>query len=193
MTSLLDHYALKKMYVLPGFLFLLAGTIHAQSIIPFVINSTGNSFVSSASGNYYEWSTGELPIIETQVSPAINFAITHGVLQPRTQKTSPSPYTLSFSDTELKLYPNVTTGKFGLEISVNIAGKLDLQLITPSGQLLEKRTVQNPSCCGLLESFDLSGYANGVYVVVVSLQPDMTPSGQKQLIRRGSLRVVKID
>jgi gliding motility-associated-like protein len=59
------------------FLFFMAGNSVGQSLGPAIINSAGNT--STQSGMIYEWSVGELALVETMAnSDAI---ITHGLLQ----------------------------------------------------------------------------------------------------------------
>lgn len=64
-----------------SFLFVLfvAGKSQAQSTTPAIVNATGNTYTQNT-GAIFEWSIGELALVETMTS---NKAIvTHGVLQP---------------------------------------------------------------------------------------------------------------
>jgi len=60
------------------FLVLVFGNTKAQSISPVIINSGGGSYIGGDA--VYEWSIGELALVETMISSQAG--LTNGLLQP---------------------------------------------------------------------------------------------------------------
>ncbi len=179
---------LKTLFVLA--LLLLGARTYSQSVIPFITNVAGGSYDDASSYARFEWSLGELTLIESFVSSDI--AVTHGVLQPCTEKVGASPFSLLFAPGEYRLFPNPTTSQFELNFFVRMPGQMTLELLDMTGRSLEKRSFRY-NCCGRIERFDLSGYPNGTYMIMATLQPDRNRPGDNiEVIRHSGIRVVKI-
>ena len=65
--------------------FVITGDANGQTAAPYITNVAGGSYHTDTSYAQYEWSVGELAVIETYTSA--NIIITNGVLQPCTDKT----------------------------------------------------------------------------------------------------------
>ncbi|AXY74954.1 T9SS C-terminal target domain-containing protein [Paraflavitalea soli] len=176
-------------------LVLLAGStsqVTAQTIKPFVFNVAGGYYNDPSSYFRFEWSIGEMTMIESLAPADSMILLTHGLLQPLTEIVGKSNLSLIFGSGEYRLFPNPTPGKFELDFFVRESGFLEIQLTDNNGAILERREVDYNNCCRI-HYFDLSRYPAGTYYVVARLSPDRTRSDNQSVIRRSAFRVVKID
>lgn len=167
--------------------------LHAQitSVTPSILNSAGGSYDDQNSYFRFEWSFGELLMIQTFSTGDSSIHLTQGFLQPCTDKITGSPMILLFESNDYRLFPNPTTGKFELNFFVRTNGQMDLQVVDAIGRLVEKRSYQYNACCRI-EHFDLSRFADGVYYVLAELKPDKPRSDGTEIIRRSGFKVVKL-
>lgn len=168
-----------------------------NGVVPAIMNTTGGTYDNALSYYRYEWSFGELLLIQAFAPPDSSILVTQGVLQPCTDKIGVSPYTVLFEEGDYKLFPNPTSGKFEVDFFVKTPGFMSLQLINSIGQILETRSYHYDGCCRI-EMFDLTRYPNGLYFVVADLKPDTRrPStiagGDIEVIRHSGLKVIKMD
>ena len=163
----------------------------AQQVVPAILNVAGGSYDNPSSYYRFEWSFGELTLIETFSSPDSSFRITQGFLQPCTDKIEASPLIVLFEKNDYKLFPNPTTGKFELDFFIRTNGQMSLQFIDAAGRLLEKRSYEYNQCCHI-ELFDLSRYTNGIYYVTAELKPDKPRSDGSEIVRRSGFKIVKL-
>lgn len=164
-----------------------------NGVLPAIANSAGGTYDNASSYYRYEWSVGELVLVQAFAPADSSFLITQGVLQPCTDEIHYSPHTLLFDKGDYKLFPNPTTGKFELNFFVKMSGQMSLQLINSMGSTLETRSYHYDGCCRI-EMFDLSKYPNGIYFVVADLKPDFNrPGDNLEVIRHSGFKVVKID
>jgi hypothetical protein len=190
---------MKAFLIAPGLLFISVSFSHAQvpslspysGVVPAVFNTVGGSYDDSGSYFRFEWSLGELLLIQTFSSADNSIYVTQGLLQPCTDKPGPSPLTVLFDNGDYKLFPNPTAGKFELNFFVRTSGQMSLQLINASGQLLEQRNSYYNGCCRI-EYFDLSRYPDGLYYVIADLKPDLPRSDGIFIVRHSGLKVVKL-
>ncbi|MGQ0739404.1 MAG: hypothetical protein ACT4OJ_10115 [Bacteroidota bacterium] len=178
-------------------LFALTGKAQVPSVMPWngvvpaIANAGGSSYDNALSYYRYEWSFGELLLIQAFASPDSSIRVTQGVLQPCTDKIGASPYTVLFEAGDYKLFPNPTSGKFELNFFMQTPGHMSLQLINAAGQLLEKRSYHYDGCCRI-ELFDLSGYPSGVYLLVADLEPDNVRADGLKITRHGGMKIIKL-
>jgi hypothetical protein len=164
----------------------------AQSVGPSVLNTAGGTYDNPSSYHRFEWSLGELVLINTFAPPDSSVIVTQGVLQPCTDKPGNSPLTLLFDKGDYRLFPNPTTGPFEVNFFVRETGRMNLQLVDATGRVLQQRSYQYNGCCRI-DLFDLTSAPNGVYMVTAELKPDRRrPGDNMKIIRRGAFRVVKI-
>ena len=79
--------------------FLAVGFCKAQvpsvipynGVVPAVLNSAGGTYDNALSYYRYEWSFGELVLVQAFAPPDSSVLVTQGVLQPCTDKIGPSP------------------------------------------------------------------------------------------------------
>lgn len=163
-----------------------------NGVVPAILNTAGGTYDNSLSYYRYEWSFGELVLIQSFAPPDSSVLVTQGVLQPCTDKIGVSPYTVLFESGDYKLFPNPTSGRFEVDFFVKTPGQMSLQLINSLGQILEKRSYHYDGCCRI-EMFDLTGRPGGVYFVVADLKPDNVRADGLEVIRHSGLKVVKLD
>lgn len=181
----------KALYIL----LLLCSTryVAAQSIRPFVFNATGGVYDDVNSYFRYEWSIGELTLIDIFAKPDSLVVVTQGLLQPCTDIITRSFFSTLFAPGEFRLFPNPTRGKFELDFFVRENGKMELTLTDNFGKILETRHYDYNGCCRI-EYFDLTRYPAGTYFVIANLSPDRTrPGDGATIIRHSGIRVVRIN
>lgn len=180
--------------------FLALSFCHAQvpstspfnGVVPAVLNTAGGTFDNNSSYYRFEWSFGEMLMIDSYAPADSALILTQGVLQPCTDKINKSPHVLIFDKGDYSLFPNPTSGKFELNFFVRTSGRMSLQLIDATGRLLEKRQYDYNGCCRI-ELFDLTKYPNGLYYVVADLKPFTNRAGDNlEVIRHSGFTVVKI-
>ncbi|MFZ4059056.1 MAG: T9SS type A sorting domain-containing protein [Ferruginibacter sp.] len=163
-----------------------------NSVVPAILNVAGGTYDNPLSYHRYEWSFGELVLVQAFAPPDSSFLVTQGILQPCTDEVQSPTYTLYFEPADYKLFPNPTAGKFEVNFFVRTPGMMSLQLINTMGQILEKRSFHYNGCCRI-EMFDISKYPNGLYFVVTDLKPDAKRPGDNiDVIRHSGLRVMKM-
>src|SRR5215212_2836995 len=67
-----------------------------NGVVPAVLNAAGGTYDNPSSYNRYEWSFGELLLIQAFAPPDSSILVTQGVLQPCTDVITGSPYTVLF-------------------------------------------------------------------------------------------------
>lgn len=164
-----------------------------NGVVPAIMNSAGGSYDNALSYNRYEWSFGEMVLIQAFAPPDSSVLVTQGVLQPCTEKIGPYPMTLIFDEGDYKLFPNPTTGAFEVDFFVKTPGTMSLQLINSVGQVLQTRSYHYDGCCAI-ELFDITKYPAGIYFVVADLKPDAPRVGDNyEVIRHSGLKVIKMN
>lgn len=173
-------------------ILLISSVAFTQRFTPTVFNAGGGSYNDPYSYvRYFEWSIGELALINTDSSADGSVVVYQGVLQPCTEKPGNTPASVDFEAGDFKLFPDPTTGKFEIDFFVRDNGTLYLELTNVLGQVLERRSKHYYGCC-LVEHYDISHLPSGVYFVVATLVPDAVNSlGKAAKPRRSGLKVVK--
>ncbi len=163
-----------------------------NGVVPAILNAAGGSYDNALSYYRYEWSFGELILIQAFAPPDSSVLVTQGVLQPCTDKIGLAPFTVLFEEGDFKLFPNPTPGPFEVDFFVTTPGQMSLQLINNLGQILQKKSYHYNGCCRI-ELFDLSNYPAGLYYVVADLKPDSRRLGDNlEVIRHTGLKVIKL-
>jgi hypothetical protein len=162
-----------------------------NGVVPAVLNVAGGSYDNPSSYYRYEWSFGELLLVQAFAPADSSVVVTQGVLQPCTDKIGNSPFTVLFDAGDYRLFPNPTTGKFEVDFFVRTPGRMSLQLINDIGQTLMTTSYHYDGCCRI-DLFDISKYPNGMYFVVADLKPDIIRPGDREVIRHSGLKVIKI-
>jgi hypothetical protein len=163
----------------------------SQSTTPFTFNSTGGSYDVPSSYYRFEWSIGEMTMINTINTADSSCRLLNGVLQPGTEKPF-YPHTLLFESGDYTLFPNPTPGRFELNFFVSHPGKMELQLTDATGRVLETRSYLYDGV-RRIQLFDLGKYPDGLYYVIAMLTPNSTRIlDNMKVIRRSGLKVIKM-
>lgn len=144
------------------------GYCFAQSVAPATINAAGGTYDNAGSYYRFEWSFGEMLVINSLAPSDSAILITHGVLQPCTDGTSGAGSSI-FLASDYRLFPNPTVGKFELDFFIRESGQMHLRLVDATGKVLEKRSYFYNGCC-TIQLFDLSNHPPGLYYVIAELQ-----------------------
>lgn len=155
---------------------------YSQSISPSVINATGNTFT----GGFYsfDWSVGELALVNTMSSTNNKYIVTNGFIQTITyDKKSNSN---SFTQDELTILPNPTIGPIEVKLQTRQQGTISIIVYDVAGRKLLSRQAVSYGL-NTIEKFDLSSFAQGTYLIRVSLNP-----APGSVNKSGSYKIVKI-
>lgn len=128
-------------------------SIHAQSLTPEVVASSGESFTSSTI--YLDWTLGEL-VTETFSG---NVELTQGFHQPTITPTSIDDLASSLGT--IKVYPNPTSGNLFIEREKR--GDLQLMLWDMKGSV-----VMQVNMSDVMQELDLSQLTEGIYILRMS-------------------------
>lgn len=104
----------------------------AQSAQPNVINSSGGAYSSDSYS--YEWSIGELVLVNEMVEKDGKYILTNGFLQPYLQ-SGKTVTPASFKNNEIRLLQNPVKDVLGVLLTTNERGKLALKVYDESGHL----------------------------------------------------------
>jgi hypothetical protein len=166
-------------------------TARSQSTTPFIFNGAGGSYDNASSYYRFEWSVGEMLLVNTMNTADSSCRLLNGVLQPGTEKPN-YPYTLYFEGSDYRLFPNPTPGTFELNFFVNYPGRMVLQLTDATGRILETRSYSYDGV-RRIQLFDISKYPSGLYYVIATLTPNTNrPLDNISVIRRSGLKVIKM-
>ena len=69
-----------------------------SGVVPTILNSAGGTYDNATSYYRYEWSLGELLLIQSFATADSSILVTQGVLQPCTDHIGISPYTVLFEE-----------------------------------------------------------------------------------------------
>jgi hypothetical protein len=148
-TDRMNRQGLLRFFGVVVFGFLLH-QLHAQSITPSVINTTGGT---SVVGNLVvDWNVGEL-MVSTQTNGII---VTNGQLQPVDQIISVEELNSSWN---ISVYPNPTRDEF--VITAPNSGIYEASLFDLAGKFISKQILMNTN------RMDVRSLANGSYFLQV--------------------------
>lgn len=167
-------------------------TVPFNGVVPAVFNVAGGTYDAPNSYYRFEWSFGEMLMIESYANADSTLILTQGVLQPCTDKITKSPHVLIFDKGDYSLFPNPTQGQFEVNFFVRTAGRMSLQLIDATGRILEKRQYDYNGCCRI-EHYDITRYPDGVYYVIADLKPFTNrPGDNLEVVRHSGFTVIKV-
>ncbi len=139
--------------------------LSAQSIGPQTLNAAGNSI--SLAGNTYEWSVGEMVLINT--ATVGNLTVTQGVLQPliiEEDTTGISNKETKLTQSQLHIFPNPTENIIYLKPNLQPNTNLSITIMDiQSRVLLKKEIFLNNG--NEQQEINLSGMAAGMYMLNV--------------------------
>ena len=193
---------MRKIIIVLQIIFMAITFTHAQipsaspanGVVPAIANVSGGSYDNAASYYRFEWSFGELLLVQAFAPSDSSVIVTQGLLQPFTEiiRKSTSSTTL-FENGDYKLFPNPTGGQFEIDFFIRTSGQMSLRLIDATGRLLEKRKFHYDNCCRI-NLFDLTKYSEGIYFVIADLEPDtQAPGDNPEKTRHSGLKIIKLN
>ena len=159
--------------------------VSAQGGTEGVINSSGGSH--EADNTTYEWSVGEISLVNTSQSNDGKLTLTQGFLQPMYGIPSRSRKPVAYFENEVRILPNPATEKLVVHYKIPETGKLKMTLYNETGKLVFRKTIEN-SGQDSFETIYVSNLPNGTYILNIRI----TPTDDKQSPRSNSFKIVKI-
>lgn len=147
--------------------FMVVGThTRSQSITSSIINVTGNTF---SQGYYiFDWSVGEMALVESMTSSNSSAIITNGFLQPLTPAENSVQ---KFSSEEIRILPNPTYNKIEINFLTVQQGDVYIQISDAGGKIVSSRKTVSYGI-GSIEKFNLAPFSAGTYFIRIDLDPD---------------------
>ena len=156
----------------------------AQSITPQVINSTGGTYKK---GYYsFDWSVGELALVDEMKGTNNTYIITNGFLQSNTETPDRQTFHGGFTRDEIIILPNPTAGKLEINFSIAEPGEAKVVLYDAVGGQLITRRVQLYGY-GKFERLDLTGMPGSTYLLAIDFS-----SSTGKIRKKGTYKIVKI-
>lgn len=163
---------------------LLSLSSYAQSVSPATLNSTGGTYIFT---NYrFEWSFGESMAISTMTNANSNVFVTNGILQPNTHNPATIDNTGTWNRDEIRILPNPTQNVIEINIFSKQQGKIIMNLYDESARFVGTKQFDYFGN-GIIQKWNLSQYASGMYLLNIHLQPTGT-----SVAKKGAFKVIKI-
>ena len=140
--------------------------VNAQSINPAILNTAGGS--ATISGNTYEWSIGEMVLVNT--ASAGNITITQGLLQPSKPSSGVGLSESQFIFDHVTIYPNPTENLFYLSADFNDKGEIHTLLYDMNGKIIDDKKIPTDGQPVKI-AYNITALAAGNYMMVVSFTP----------------------
>lgn len=156
----------------------------SQTMQPCVINTSGGCY--QAGNDCYEWSIGELVLVNEMTAYDGKFIVTNGFLQPFAKNEQVVNTPAALRDHEIRILRNPVKDVLGVQFFTHETGKLALSIYDERGYIKYYR-VLNVSAGGVTESVNMINYANGNYM----LKAEFVSTSQTNLKTR-SYKIVKI-
>jgi hypothetical protein len=146
----------------------LAGTFSYSAVSTGGSGTSNNNIVTITAKDIYgnvAQATATVTVVCTE--PA---STQSSVTQQNSLYSSPEavPFleTAEIRKSDFKVFPNPTTGQFGVQLSQTRGSQVSIQVLTESGRIVRQRVVKAPRYqAPLKENFDLSNEAAGVYFI----------------------------
>jgi len=156
----------------------------SQSVTPAVLNVAGGN---SQNGYYqFEWSVGEMSLVNQMESRPNLFVLTNGFLQPYILNPGVSnPYN-HFAADEIKVFPTPASSYIEVDLFTRQQGKLKMSLYDAIGQRLYSTELQTFGV-DLIQRIPITGYNAGTYLLHIELEADPNFFSKK-----GAYKIIKI-
>ncbi len=156
------------MYIRPFLLAVLfpAASCFSQSITPSVINSGGGTIQKE----YYqfEWSIGELALVNQLSAPQNSLIVSNGFLQPYILNPANYSITTFFENYEVKLFPNPATQYVEVNFFTRQKGKINLGMFDATGRKVYNHDLASDGV-DLIYRIPVTNLAAGTYMLYINL------------------------
>jgi hypothetical protein len=175
---------MKNFTLLVLLMTIVCAQAYTQTSQPNVINASGGSY--STDTYSYEWSIGELVLVNEMVEKDGKYILTNGFLQPYTSNGKPiTPAT--FKDHEIRLLQNPAKDVLGVLLTTNERGKLNMKVYDERGYVKYYGVVPVNGDV-LTHNINLINCASGNYF----LRVQFTSNDQSKKYKEGTYKFIKI-
>ncbi|MFA4852014.1 MAG: T9SS type A sorting domain-containing protein [Bacteroidales bacterium] len=152
--------------------------LHAQTLSPTVISSSGGYFTSASAS--LSFTVAEMTMVQTFTSPGNNI-LTQGFQQPE-------DLIISISETptvsgDVLIYPNPTNGAFTLSYFNNGNSETTIKLYNLVGQIVLSKPIAQITGLNTVK-FDINSFSQGIYMLELTVvdakgEKPASPAGRK--------------
>ena len=174
-----------KNFTLVLLFVIVCGKTFSQSAQSSVINSAGGEYANDSSS--YEWSIGELVLVNEMVSSDGTYILTNGFLQPYSGQGKSIYQPWVFANHEIRLLNNPVKNNLGVQLITNAAGRLKLKVYDERGYLKYYKEIIVSSDI-ITETINMMSCANGTYF----LKAEFVSTYQSKKYREGTYKFIKI-
>ena len=165
--------------------FFISLSCFSQSITPSVINVSGGS---SQKGYYqFEWSVGEMSLINEMASRPNLLVITNGFLQPYILNPGTNNTNNQFGVDEIKVFPNPASSYVEINLFTKQQGRLKINFYDAVGQKVYS-IESNVYGIDLIQKIPLNRLTAGTYLLRLELDADPGFTSKK-----GVYKITKIE
>jgi type IX secretion system substrate protein len=164
--------------------FFISISCFSQRITPSVINVSGGA---SQQGNYqFEWSVGEMSLVNQMESRPNLFVLTNGFLQPYTIHEGVNYSNNQFGADELKVFPTPASSFVEVNLFTKQQGRLKISFYNDMGQKVYSTELQVFGV-DLIQRIPVNRFAQGTYLLHVELDAD-----PNFVSKEGVYKIIKI-
>ena len=149
--------------------FFISISCYSQSITPAVLNVAGGS---SQNGYYqFEWSVGEMSLINQMESRPNLFVLTNGFLQPYILNPAVDNWKDHFGADEIKVFPTPASSYIEVVLFTRQQGRLKICLYDAIGQKIYSSELQSFGV-DLIQRIPVNKFNTGTYLLHIELEAD---------------------
>src|SRR5262245_35261334 len=156
----------------------------SQSVTPSVTNAAGG--VSERGGYQFEWSVGEMSLVNQMESMPNLFVVTNGFLQPYISNPGFNNLDNQFGADELKVFPTPASSYVEIDLFTKQQGRLKIGLYNAIGQKVYSTELQSFGV-DLIKRIPVSGFVSGTYLLHIELEAD-----PNYVSKKGVYKIIKI-
>src|SRR6476659_4871211 len=179
----MSFYMKNKITVIIVFFF-ISISCFSQRITPSVINVSGG--VSQQGYYQFEWSVGEMSLLNQMESKPNLFVVTNGFLQPYILNPGVSNSNNQFGADELKVFPTPASTYVEVDLFTKQQGRLKISFYNDMGQKVYSTELQSFGV-DLIQRIPVNRLAQGTYLLHVELDAD-----PNFVSKKGVYKIIKI-
>ena len=162
--------------------FFISISCFSQSITPSVINASGG--VSQQGYYQFEWSVGEMSLVNQMESRPGMYVVTSGFLQPYILHAGVDYSNNQFKADELKVFPSAASSFVEIDLFTKLRGQLKISFYNVIGQKVYSTELQYFGV-DLIQRIPVNSLAQGTYLLHVELEADFVS-------KKGIYKIIKI-
>jgi hypothetical protein len=164
--------------------FFISISCFSQRIIPSVINVSGG--VSQQGYYQFEWSVGEMSLVNQMESRPSLFVVTNGFLQPYILHPGANYSSNQFGADELKVFPTPASSYVEIDLFTKQQGRLKIDFYDALGQKVYSTELQSFGV-DLIQRIPVNRFPQGTYLLHVELYAD-----PNFVSKKGVYKIVKV-